>query len=70
MQVKPCPFCGSVSMRIHADRYDDVAYVECIKCDARGPAAVKPSVGGGAYEALEAWNQCTCDGSKMGVIHG
>lgn len=34
----PCHHCGSKDVRAGTDDYDDVAYVLCIDCEARGPA--------------------------------
>lgn len=50
-ELKPCPFCGSIKVRITFYDDNDVCVVECQDCGALGPIALESA------KAIEAWNK-------------
>lgn len=63
MELKPCPFCGSVCFFCDSfvdhdgHAFVEKYYIECNGCLSRGPARAT------AKEAEEAWNRRTPDGN-------
>ena len=50
-ELKPCPFCGSGSLKIRYKITDRAFYIECQNCGGCG------SIDGDLKEAIKAWNR-------------
>jgi len=59
MEIKPCPFpsCKSIDVRLRGRMHETNPYVECLRCDARGPRSRTID------EAVELWNELPRDES-------
>jgi len=58
MNLKPCPFCGVVSLDSCSTVFneDPTYFMTCLECYAEGPTGTTVD------EALEAWNRRVNDG--------
>lgn len=67
MELKPCPFCGSLNVFLQEDTFakcDAYYYIKCCNCGARGPRLESSWECGFGYEHDEAeeivskeWNE-------------
>jgi Lar family restriction alleviation protein len=54
-QIDACPFCRKHSDYVYADVVENIYYVECVHCGAKGPVSRTRS------EAVERWNNGSHD---------
>jgi len=57
MKARACPFCGSTSRSLCSDYNHMRAWVECIRCSARGPILCEGPEQEVKRKATEAWNR-------------
>ena len=51
IELKPCPFCGSIEIHFSDSRGGAEGYMSCWNCDTRGPSENNKS------SALSSWNE-------------